>query len=128
MERRENPERERRRHRDQRREARQEDRVAQAPGDQLGNIAPAGQRPAEVAGQGVAQPFRVARHGGPVEPELAADGGHRFGRRGLPERLLREVARQELHRREDDDRNDPERGEAEGEPQKDQPGDRMHDA
>ena len=118
---RDHPEQDRQRHRDQRGEEGEEQRVAEPVGDLLADRVAAGPGGAEVALRHAAEPRDVALGPRPVEPELGADVGHRLGRRRLAEVGRGEVARQRLDAAEDQQRHRQQQAERQAETAQDQP-------
>ena len=102
--RRQQSEADRQRHGDDRRISRQEHRVGEARRDLLQDVAPVGERLAEIAVQRAKQPLEETNIGGLVEPEIEPHLGERLGRGGVLQNGGGEVARQDLRPDEDQHR------------------------
>ena len=121
------PDQDRERDADQRREEHEEGRVHDARPEQLRHGLPGDQRVSEVAGEHAREPVPVLLGDGSVEIQLLPQRGERLGRGGPAEDGPGRIARQRLGRGEDDDRGNEKREDAEQRPPHDEAGDAPED-
>ena len=120
---REEAEGDRQRHRDQRGPEGEKERVLEPSADAFGDVAPVGERGAEVTLQDAAEPAEIARHRRVVQAQFGAQVGERLGGGRLAEDLLRHVPGQHHRAPENQDR----RGEKQQEAQRETLGHQFYD-